>query len=155
VSYSIPISIDDGQTRILEARFLHVSLEDRGGEVILNHDLIGHFLGSLTRSRGSRSRKGRSGVEQQEPVQWGAEAIKGEREGETADEDKGVWILAVSKKACLCSKIRWLVVEETGCGLGFSLYRVPPIENNPSQRTLSTIHLESGFRAFDSENEDL
>jgi hypothetical protein len=25
----------------------------------LNHDLIGHFLGSLTRSRGSRSRKGR------------------------------------------------------------------------------------------------
>ena len=79
-------------------------------------------------------------MEQQEPVQWGAEAIKVEREGETAGEDKGVWIPAVSKKACLCSKIWWLVVEETGRGLGFSLYPGSADRKTIHRNALSTLN---------------
>ena len=67
MSYSIPIAIDDGHSRVLEARFLHVSLEDRG-HVILYHDLIGHSAPSLLATHGRGPVKGRiRSVCQQQP----------------------------------------------------------------------------------------
>jgi len=65
------------------------------------------------------------------------------RESEGAGEDKGVWIPAVSKtRLVFWSKIWWLVVEETGRGLGFSLDRLPPIENNPSYVVTHTVTID-------------
>ena len=59
MSYSIAIAIDDGHNRVLEARLLHVSLEDER-EVILYHDLIGHR--AFATRLGSRARRGENPV---------------------------------------------------------------------------------------------
>jgi len=151
MSYSISISIDDGKTQVLEARFLHVSLEDRG-KIILYHDLIGHFFpSSLLGSRFSRSREGRircGTIRASSVGGWGHQS----GESETAGEDKGCGSLLFQGRGFVFSpKFGGWLSRRQGLGLGFAWTRLPPIEKQfiaTYTVNIQSIHLGFHFKAY-------